>query len=152
MSPNLGTMVLCSRCPVGPSFQSPWSSVLEAPEMSLVCVMCCNWVLITNGPLMHRISPRLSVCESQSWHASCCAGADHMKLNLPQQCLVSAKNSLWTCCLWSLLDPALMLSKTYHWVGWFWASWEGFWGRPIKDTACEWPLATCLELQPIHSL
>ena len=63
-----------------------------------------------------------------------------------------AKISLWICCLWSSLDPALMLCKAGYYVCWFRASNRGILGRLMSDDVCAWPSTTCLELQVIHSL
>ena len=43
-----------------------------------------------------------------------------------------------------------MLSEAGHWMCLFWATWEGLWFRPMSDAACDWPWATCLELQVVQ--
>ena len=122
MSPSLGRVALCSRCPVGPSGtvslftwaggtgNVPFVGYMTPP------VVVEFWLLLAHSCV--GLTLRLAGCEDWSWPQclSCCAGADHTKQNSLQQGLLPAKISLWIYCLWSQLDPLLMLSKAACWL------------------------------------
>lgn len=99
MIPRLCGVALRSRCSVGCS-----------STVSLICVLqefllyglsgasCYNWFLIAID------------YEAQFWplRASCYAGAEFHQAEIASAGFGTCRISLWICCLWSLLDSALM--------------------------------------------
>ena len=128
--------------------------VQKCPLCKVCGPSCCNWALIAIGPFMHGINPQAGWLWGPTLTTACellCRSWPH-KVESSQQGLGPAEMSLWICCLQILLDPVLMLSEAGHWVCWLWASWEVLWCRPMSDTSCGWPWATCFDLQVTHSL
>ena len=110
-----------------------------------------SWLLLAHSWV--GLTLRMAAYKAQPWPqcARCCAAATPQSgIHLSRVwCLGYIP---WICCLWSLLDPALMLSEAGHWVCLFWAFCEGPQRRPVLDIACDWPWATYLALQAIQSL
>ena len=126
MTPSLGMMALCSRCPVGPHGEISFITcagcsiqrIKEWPLCGLCGSSCYNWVLIAIGLFLCGVNPQagwlwasvpitvyelLCMCWLQVWSS-------------PQEGLVSSEIFLWICHLWSLLNPSLTLSEADHWV------------------------------------
>ena len=102
MTPSLGRMCQVSCGTQVHSILGHLSWVFqECPLCELCGPSYCNWVWLLLAHSCVGSALRLANCEDQPWpqHMSCCASADHMKHNLPQLDLISAKISLWydTC-------------------------------------------------------
>ena len=149
MASSLSRMAFRIRCPAGSSGAVSlitWDGCSR--HVPCVSYVGTPFVIESWLPLAHlclRLLLRLADCENQpqQWCVRCCAGAESMKWNSPQQPLFghAAYEANWIL-LWCCLKLATVCVGSR-------AFWEGLWCRQMLDVAYHYPWATCLELLSI---
>lgn len=100
MSPNLGSVALCRRCPVGLSGVVSLVTWASAPLCGL-CVSSCSCALIAFGTLVGEVDPQadwLWVLAITSRQSVCGGWPSHSGRQF-SMALVPGESSLWVCCV-----------------------------------------------------
>ena len=128
MSPRLGRVALCSRCPkVSSGTASP--SITQAARFSCTHRMWAVWPLLLKlslhycwDPNRRESPPRLMAAKTGCHHH----GGPALQELTPQsrtyfsRALVPAESAPWGCLFWRRLGDAWMQSEAVHQVHWLW--------------------------------
>ena len=119
MSPTLGRVALCGRCPVEPS-GAPYSVTQmghsRCTPMWAMCMFCCSWGLIAAGTSMRWIYSKAICWEGwpQLQWKSCCARFTPWSRSHLSGALVSIDSALWVRYSGRWLTGAPAWSKAVH--------------------------------------